>query len=214
MNSKTHIIKRRTGKITGGFTLLELLVTLAVLGILMAMGLPELNTFLKNSRLTTQTNTFISVLNFARSEAINRGDNLFITALDVTDNANEWGSGWKIWVDGIDSPTCNKAPDGVLDENDAGCNEVLKTFSFPDSRITINMTESFSNISAANVASGLQATTLMFRGGAGTPALKGQDTRFITFEICDDRKQELGRSIRVNRITGRVSMMNNEHQCS
>ena len=52
-----------------GFTLIELMITLAVAAILITAALPSFNEFIKNNRLTTQANNFIATLNLARSEA-------------------------------------------------------------------------------------------------------------------------------------------------
>ncbi|GEM_PF-533896 len=205
-------------KATGGFTLQELMITVAVLGILLTVGLPQLNTFLKNSRLTTQTNTLVSVLNFARGEAISRGSNVFLTALDVSDSTNEWGNGWKVWVDGLQTPACRaggvvNTPNQILEETAGGCNEVLKEFAFNDASVTIDMAGSFSALSAATVTGAANNTnTLMFRGGDGTPALKDA-TASLDFTLCDNRKNERGRNIRINRVTGRVTLLDNEFPC-
>ena len=55
-----------------GFTLVELMVTISVLAVLVAIALPDLRAFLVNSKLSSNTNEFIGLLNFARSEAISR----------------------------------------------------------------------------------------------------------------------------------------------
>jgi type IV fimbrial biogenesis protein FimT len=55
-----------------GFTLLELMVTLAVLGILLGIAVPSFQSSLTNSRLTTAANDLVGALQAARSEAIKR----------------------------------------------------------------------------------------------------------------------------------------------
>jgi len=221
MNSKIRFIQiRPKSKSAGGFTLLELLVTVAIVGILVTAGVPELNNFLKNSRLTSQTNTFISVMNYARSESIGRNKNIFITS---NDTGNQWGSGWRVWVDGLNTKACEgnggvgekeaNAPNQQLEESDSGCNEVVKIFDFPDSQVTIEIVGSFSNISAASVKGDLANTTLMFRAGDGTPAI-GDNSKFLNFYVCDARTEELGRHIQINRFTGRVGVVDNAYKCS
>ncbi|MGB5729503.1 MAG: GspH/FimT family pseudopilin, partial [Thiogranum sp.] len=60
---------------TRGFTLVELLSTLAVAGILLTVGVPSMQDLIRNNRLTAATNLFVSSLNIARSEAIKQGRN-------------------------------------------------------------------------------------------------------------------------------------------
>jgi len=79
-----------------GFTLVELMITLVVATILITMGVPSMSTMIKNNRLTAHTNQFVTAMNFARSEAIKRGATISVTAVDATDNANEWGPGWQV----------------------------------------------------------------------------------------------------------------------
>ena len=57
-----------------GFTLIELLVTVAIAGLVMAFAIPAMGTFVKNERLTTQINTLVGHLAYARSEAVREGN--------------------------------------------------------------------------------------------------------------------------------------------
>src|SRR3569623_2831686 len=56
-----------------GFTLVELLVTISIATILLTMAVPSFSDFVKDNRMVTQTNDFVTALNQARSEAIRRG---------------------------------------------------------------------------------------------------------------------------------------------
>ena len=83
-----------------GFTLIELMVTLAVAAIMMTMAVPSFTSMTKNNRLTTQTNQLVTALNLARSEAINRRATIDVIALDASNSSNEWGKGWKVVING------------------------------------------------------------------------------------------------------------------
>lgn len=55
-----------------GFTLLELMVVLAIAGVLMAVGIPAMGDFIRNGRITAAANDVMGALHFTRSEAIKR----------------------------------------------------------------------------------------------------------------------------------------------
>ncbi len=82
-----------------GFTIVELLITLFVASILLAIAVPSYQTLIRNNRLTSQINTFVTSLQYARTEAIRRNAMVSIGAQNAANNANEWGPGWRVWVD-------------------------------------------------------------------------------------------------------------------
>lgn len=73
-----------------GFTLTELMITVTILAILLGIGVPSFLEFIRNSRVSTQTNEFASALNLARSEALKRGQPVTILAAGGADMANGW----------------------------------------------------------------------------------------------------------------------------
>jgi type IV fimbrial biogenesis protein FimT len=77
-----------------GFTIVELLVTLAIAAVLLGFALPAFNGFTAQRQLTAQVNNFVLALNYARSEAARLGATVTVQAIDSTDNANEWGPGF------------------------------------------------------------------------------------------------------------------------
>lgn len=85
-----------------GFTLIELMVTVAVLAIILAIAVPGFQSFIASSRVTTVTNDFVGALTFTRSEAIRRGAR--VTLCKSSDGASctdagGWQQGWIAFLD-------------------------------------------------------------------------------------------------------------------
>lgn len=89
----------------GGFTLIELMVTITLIVTLLALAAPSFATFQRNSELTTAANAMLSSLTAARSEAMKRGRNVSVVPAD----GSNWDSGWIVFVDTDASGTLNGA---------------------------------------------------------------------------------------------------------
>ncbi|PKO81825.1 MAG: type II secretion system protein GspH [Betaproteobacteria bacterium HGW-Betaproteobacteria-13] len=74
-----------------GFTLIEMMITLAVLAIVTALAAPSFRGVLLDNRVSTWSSEFISALNTARSEAIRRG-----VLVSVVPAAGGYANGWTI----------------------------------------------------------------------------------------------------------------------
>jgi len=63
----------KTRNLSRGFTIIELMVTVGVVSILLAIAVPSLSSMVKNNRLSTQVNMVMADVHLARSEAVKRG---------------------------------------------------------------------------------------------------------------------------------------------
>jgi type IV fimbrial biogenesis protein FimT len=86
-----------------GFTLIELLVTIVVLVILANLAIPNFWSFIQSNRVTSQANQLATALNYARSEAVKRGEIVRICASDGNSGCgSDWANGWLVVVPGGD----------------------------------------------------------------------------------------------------------------
>jgi type IV fimbrial biogenesis protein FimT len=74
-----------------GLTLLELLITLAIIVICLSIGVPSYNTFMANERFAVASNNLYNAYRFARNEAIKTSTAM---TLDAKDDA--WSNGWQV----------------------------------------------------------------------------------------------------------------------
>jgi type IV fimbrial biogenesis protein FimT len=109
-----------------GFNLLEMMAAVAVLGILLALGVPSFTQMIRNNRVVANTNELVVALSAARSEAVKRGLPTAVCArtgatTDVcrTGTANNWGTGWLVFTDAAGTAGVIDAGDEILQRFDA-----------------------------------------------------------------------------------------------
>lgn len=79
-----------------GFTVVELMATIVIAGILATIAVPSLRNMTLSNRMTTQANDFVTAMMLARSEAIKRHTTIDVLATNGSDTNNEWGKGWHV----------------------------------------------------------------------------------------------------------------------
>mgnify|MGYP006350502341 CR=1 FL=1 len=104
-----------------GFTLLEVMVTVGILGVLAALAAPSFQPLIDKWRVQQTVENMKSTLYYARSEAIKRGGRVGIQKNDVADcapdsTAQEWNCGWFVFVDseGTGNGKWNKNKEEIL----------------------------------------------------------------------------------------------------
>jgi type IV fimbrial biogenesis protein FimT len=107
-------IARPTG--ASGFTILELMIAVAVLAILMGIAVPSFTEMIRQNRLATQTNDLLTATAVARSEAVKRGARVTLCPAngdnsDCSDEA-QWNTGWLVITD--DGPNVGMLDDGEM----------------------------------------------------------------------------------------------------
>jgi prepilin-type N-terminal cleavage/methylation domain-containing protein len=79
-----------------GLTLVELLVGLAVLGILVGVVFPGFQQMMARNNLATGANGLVLAISYARAEAVREGGGVVLAATDPSTATDEWGPGWQV----------------------------------------------------------------------------------------------------------------------
>ena len=119
--------------------MIELLVTLAVAAVLLAVALPSFNAAIGRNRIVSEVNEFMAASNLARIEAIRRNG---ATGVCASNNASTcggtWANGWIVWADGRLADGTEGARNG---DPDAG--EALRTGAFSNQDTVTGATVDF-----------------------------------------------------------------------
>lgn len=76
-----------------GFTVIELMVVLAILAIVAAISAPSFTPIIARQRIKSAASSIQATLNLARAEALKRNANVTMAPVMGTD----WASGWKVF---------------------------------------------------------------------------------------------------------------------
>lgn len=126
-----------------GLTLVELMVTLAVAIILVAVGMPLFSGVAANNRAAAQTNALVSAMKLARSESVRRRDTTTVCASKnpLPDTANpiecstastpDWTNGWLVHTDANNNSSFDQSD--ILRVWEGLSNSAVVTVTYPGS---------------------------------------------------------------------------------
>ena len=164
-----------------GFTLIELIMTIAILAILLVVAIPSFKALIINNRITTQANEFVSDVISARAEAVRR--NTRVTVCKSNDGAAcalgaDWSGGWIVFTD----------PSGY---GVVGAGEIILRVrgALTTGTTLVNTTFDYFQFFPSGIVSGV--------AGGGAPGTTG------TFVLC--QSGYLGRTFNFN-TTGRINI--------
>lgn len=98
-------------KKSAGFTLIELMVVIAIASVLMKLAAPSFKQLLQSNTISSNVNNFLADMRYARSESVRRGGGVIMCRSDAPEAAspvcgsgsgpggNGWVSGWIIFID-------------------------------------------------------------------------------------------------------------------
>jgi type IV fimbrial biogenesis protein FimT len=130
-----------------GVTLIELMVGVALIGIIAAFAAPSLSTTLQSRRIRTAADSIQSGLQYAKNEALRRNRNVSFTLQSTT------AAAWQVG--------CDPADDTVV-SGEAVCASVLQTRSAAEGTSITAIATSEIISSTGATASGLFSTKLRF----------------------------------------------------
>jgi len=186
-----------------GFTLIELMATLSVLGILLALVSPSFTRLIATNRLASQANEFIATLHLARSEAVRRTQSVTLRATADPDN---YSKGWQVFADA----NADGSPASPTTKTDGEALRVVGSFKggITIKRATRSGTAgSFSYADATTSTTDRMYLTFTSRGAA-------QSDSPAFFRVCDAGRPDVGgRIIQVN-LVGKISLDSTTANCS
>jgi type IV fimbrial biogenesis protein FimT len=131
-----------------GVTLIELLIVMAIIGVLLSLGVPSYRSFSNNSRISGAINALLGDLQFTRAEANKRGS--FVSACasvsgSTCSASTSWDTGWIVFVDNNNNGTVD-ADEAILRKKAAFSNTDSAVADSDVARITFNREAFISNL--------------------------------------------------------------------
>ena len=114
--SKLYIKKSQNKKLIKGFTIVELLIGIAIISILTAIAGPNLSQFIVQSRIDNEISEIHRLVLTARNSAINSGENVTLCPLNGTTCSSNWHNELSVFINNEGNLANNNIYDSVNEE--------------------------------------------------------------------------------------------------
>jgi type IV fimbrial biogenesis protein FimT len=139
---------------SAGFTVLELMVVVAIVAVLIAVAVPSFRDITQRNRIAAEVNSFVGDLQYARSEAVKRGMPVCVCAsADGTScvGTNTWHQGWIVFSDVNGSCTIDAAAGDLVIRKRIGWAGSDTFVATPSVTAVSYNRQGFANLSAGDV---------------------------------------------------------------
>ena len=117
-----HSCIRKRPRVSSGISVVELVVSLAVVAILATTGVPAFSGFIQSNRISESAFDVLGTINLARTEAVKRKTRVVLcrsadpTAVTPScgGSANTWTTGWLVFASGDTNNTYEDGTDTLL----------------------------------------------------------------------------------------------------
>lgn len=99
-----------------GFSLIELLIVMAIVGILLSLALPSYQAWIQNTKIRTAAESLLNGMQLARAEAVRRNSNMGFYLLSSVDSSCVGDGSKGNWIVSQQDPTgmCDLAPSETI----------------------------------------------------------------------------------------------------
>ncbi len=157
-----------------GFTLVELMIAITMLGILLAAAMPSFNSMVGDNRINAEANKFIANLNYSRVAASTRATVINLSRKSAT--SKDWTQGWEIYTDQDAAGNTSRTVSDTL----------LRDVGPLDAGVSVNANTSGNAWISFN-----------------TNGMLNENGNTVVIAFCDERGEASGRDITIS-FTGRV----------
>jgi len=173
-----------------GFTLVELIITVAIAAIVLGLGVPGFQQLIRANRTVTEVNRLVTALSLARSEAVKRNATVAMCRASGSNCSTtvNWENGWVVFAD-------NVTQNGTIDAGE----QTLQVYERMPQGYTLRAGANFANWIA------FQPTGQML-GSGGAAA--------DSFRVCDDTQATAERRLIQVNLVGRANASRTAGACT